>query len=251
MPLYNPPVNLQNEGIAQGSTDTLNIVGPGIAGEVSSSTGTITVSTATAVNTGAVNAEGNADTLARSNHTHAVTDLSIAGQAAGDILYFNGTNWVRLAAGTSGAVLQTQGAAAPRWITPAGEESNGTTVDPTSTSASFQVIPEMTITFTSIQLDAHAIFSCTFRMISGDNFDIAIFVDGVEYPGTRRHMQFTGASGVLGLSPGSIDGTSGITHALISGLSAASHTIDVRWSRSAGTARCVGTQRKLIVKEVT
>lgn len=36
------------------------------------------------------------------------TDLSISGQTAGDIIYFNGVNWVRLAkSGTSGQVLQT------------------------------------------------------------------------------------------------------------------------------------------------
>ena len=44
------------------------------------------------------------------------TDLNITSQAQGDILYFNGTNWVRLAAGTSGQYLKTQGAAAnPTW----------------------------------------------------------------------------------------------------------------------------------------
>jgi len=38
------------------------------------------------------------------------------GQAQGDILYFNGTYWVRLPAGTPGQVLKTQGAGAnPAW----------------------------------------------------------------------------------------------------------------------------------------
>ena len=46
-----------------------------------------------------------------------VNDLTIAGEAQGDILYFNGANWVRLAAGTSGQLLQTQGAGAnPIWV---------------------------------------------------------------------------------------------------------------------------------------
>lgn len=45
-----------------------------------------------------------------------VTDLTITSEAQGDILYFNGTNWVRLAAGTSGQFLKTLGAAAnPAW----------------------------------------------------------------------------------------------------------------------------------------
>jgi hypothetical protein len=44
------------------------------------------------------------------------SDLNISGQAQGDILYFNGTNWVRLAAGTADQLLKTNGAAAnPAW----------------------------------------------------------------------------------------------------------------------------------------
>lgn len=46
----------------------------------------------------------------------AVEDLTITSEAQGDILYFNGSNWVRLAPGVSGQYLQTQGAAAnPQW----------------------------------------------------------------------------------------------------------------------------------------
>jgi len=45
-----------------------------------------------------------------------VTDLTITNEAQGDILYFDGSNWVRLAAGTAGTYLQTQGAGAnPQW----------------------------------------------------------------------------------------------------------------------------------------
>lgn len=43
-------------------------------------------------------------------------ELNIASQAQGDILYYNGSTWIRLAAGTSGQFLKTQGAAAnPLW----------------------------------------------------------------------------------------------------------------------------------------
>ena len=46
------------------------------------------------------------------------------GQAQGDILYFNGTYWVRLPAGTAGQVLKTQGSGAnPVW----GEAAAGLT----------------------------------------------------------------------------------------------------------------------------
>lgn len=43
------------------------------------------------------------------------TDIELGSDAQGDIMYYNGTNWTRLAAGTSGKVLQANGAAAPSW----------------------------------------------------------------------------------------------------------------------------------------
>ena len=47
--------------------------------------------------------------------------ISASGTAAqGDVLYHNGTAWTRLAAGTSGQVLKTNGTGAnPSWVTPA------------------------------------------------------------------------------------------------------------------------------------
>lgn len=45
-----------------------------------------------------------------------VVDFTMTGEAQGDVLYFDGTNWVVLAAGTSGHFLKTQGAGAnPKW----------------------------------------------------------------------------------------------------------------------------------------
>ena len=50
-----------------------------------------------------------------------VNDLTIAGEVQGSILYYNGSNWVQLPPGTSGQVLQTNGAAAnPSWVTGGG-----------------------------------------------------------------------------------------------------------------------------------
>jgi hypothetical protein len=46
-----------------------------------------------------------------------VVDLTITGEAQGDLLYRNGTNWVRLPAGTAGQVLRSGGVAAnPSWV---------------------------------------------------------------------------------------------------------------------------------------
>ena len=50
-----------------------------------------------------------------------VSDLTISSEAQGDILYFNGSNWVRLGAGTSGHFLKTQGTGAnPVWASAGG-----------------------------------------------------------------------------------------------------------------------------------
>jgi len=48
-----------------------------------------------------------------------VTDLTITGEAQGDVLYRNATNWVRLAAGVAGQALVTAGAGSnPYWGAP-------------------------------------------------------------------------------------------------------------------------------------
>jgi hypothetical protein len=45
-----------------------------------------------------------------------LSDVVLTSSAQGDVIYFNGTNWVNLAAGTSGKFLKTQGAGAnPIW----------------------------------------------------------------------------------------------------------------------------------------
>ena len=62
-------------------------------------------------NAGAMTAEGTASIEA--------TDLAITNQAEGDILYFDGSNWIRLAKGTAGQVLtMNAGETAPEWQTP-------------------------------------------------------------------------------------------------------------------------------------
>lgn len=65
----------------------------------------------------------------------------VASPAQGDVLYYNGTDWVRLAAGTAGQLLQTNGASAnPSWVsrglvvqtahTQSGSVATGTTTIP-------------------------------------------------------------------------------------------------------------------------
>jgi len=48
----------------------------------------------------------------------AAVDLQISGQVQGDLLYFNGSDWIRLPAGSSGQHLRANGASAnPSWET--------------------------------------------------------------------------------------------------------------------------------------
>lgn len=88
---------------------------------------------ATIVNTGTLTLPTATDTLVARATTDTLTNKTISGasntvtniggasirmgsDAQGDVLYFNGTNYVRLAPGTSGQVLTTGGAAAnPSW----------------------------------------------------------------------------------------------------------------------------------------
>lgn len=88
----------------------------------------------------------------------AVADLTISGEVQGNILYYNGTNWVRLAVGTSGYYLETKGAAAnPVWSAVTATTANGlgspytleggtydpaTTVTSQTTSAAALTIPD-------------------------------------------------------------------------------------------------------------
>ena len=62
-----------------------------------------------------------------------LTPLSLSGVAQGDVLYYNGTNWVNLGPGTSGLFLKTQGAGAnPVWASAGGGASMTLTTDYTA-----------------------------------------------------------------------------------------------------------------------
>ncbi len=60
----------------------------------------------------------NNGTLTIANNAVAGTDISLASEAVGDIMYNNGTDWVRLPKGTAGQALTINaGATAPVWVT--------------------------------------------------------------------------------------------------------------------------------------
>ena len=76
------------------------------------------------------------DTLAFALASNLV-DIAGVTSNQGDILYYNGTNWVDLPPGTSGEFLQTQGAGAdPQWASPAGS-GDITAVGDITTGAAF------------------------------------------------------------------------------------------------------------------
>lgn len=63
----------------------------------------------------------------------ALTDTNISGAAQGDVLYWDGSNWVNLGPGTNGYFLKTQGAAAnPVWAAVSGSSSYASTFNATT-----------------------------------------------------------------------------------------------------------------------
>lgn len=105
---FDAPANVNKTPANQGSADA-----------VSRSDHKHDIDTASAVSVGKVNLEGSASSLARSDHQHEVTNFNIAGQTLGDILYFDGTNWVRQGIGTIGQSLRVNDSlTAPIWLNP-------------------------------------------------------------------------------------------------------------------------------------
>lgn len=128
--------------------------------------------------------------------------------------------------------------------------ASGSTSSPFTTSNSFVALPEMTLTGTTsggnLIIDFQGTFSVTATLILGDSVEIAVFLDGSQV--TAIPVQ--GASIALGLTVSTTMplGISGY----LTGVSAGSHTVDIRYRRPGGTgaARSVSTQRCLRVVEV-
>ena len=117
-------------GIPSWDADSTNVGGTSVGGDL---TGTV----------------GNASIAANAvDGTH----IALGSDTAGDVMYYDGTNWVRLAKGTTGQVL-TQGASAPAW---SADSTNvgGTAVggDVTGTVSNI-TIPANTITTAMIAAD--------------------------------------------------------------------------------------------------
>lgn len=123
---------------------------------------------------------------------------------------------------------------------------NGSTSPATTTSASMVVMPDMTLSFTTIGGLLDVRFDMTVQTLTLDSMQFAIFLDGAEVPGTRRS---TRANLSISLGILTLDNFQpGGCHAQLAP-AAGAHTVDVRWLALAGTARCKDTERKLSIVE--
>lgn len=108
--------------------------------------------------------------------------LSIAGQTAGDTIYFNGTSWVRLAKGTANQRLSMNaGATAPEWQTVAtGVTITGQRVTATSafttTSGTFVDITGLSFTADNNGGSSYAVFTIA-NSNNGANTNFVTLVD--------------------------------------------------------------------------
>lgn len=125
----------------------------------------------------------------------------------------------------------------------------GTTPDPTTTSATFVLMPEMTLTRTTVGGDLVVDFGMSARvtgtLVLADTIEVTIFLDGIEVPSSRRAIGYNIAV--------TLDVTLDLTiQTLLSTVAAGSHTVEVRWRRpgATGAARCEGTRRSLRVLEL-
>lgn len=191
------------------------------------------ISTASAVSVGTANAEGTSTNLARADHTHQVTGLTITGQAQGDILYFNGTSWVRLAAGTAGQVLQTNGAGAnPSWTSPAANPAvtaiNVATTT-TTTSATDVLMSGMT---TTPGAGNYMVWFSGDVSNGSNNTDVytSLYVGGTQVSGSERYYR----RGNQTIS----NSFASMARVTVNGAQA----IEGRWRTSGGTASCINRQ---------
>ncbi len=135
----------------------------------------VTVATATAVSVGATNAEGSGSALAKAAHTHAVTDLAIASQEQGSILYYNGTNWVHLAPGADGFFLKSNGSGFDLSYAAAGAGSALAHKSGVVLNAAFSGTPQKaTVTFTGAFVDANYSVVPIARTTNNQSFPISI-----------------------------------------------------------------------------
>lgn len=127
--------------------------------------------------------------------------------------------------------------------------ASGSTSNPSSSSAGFVLIPEMTVTLITSGGDLRLDFDATLNIQQlADDLNYALFLDGAELAGTRRELT-CGLSVTLGILTINSKAPCSV-HCLVQGVAAGSHTVEARWAAVSGTARANGTQRKITAIEV-
>ena len=120
-------------------------------------------------------------------------------------------------------------------------KATGSTPGPTQSSSTPAVLEEMSLSITTVGGELLIGFSSTFDVHNGDEGTYQLYLDGDPYE-TPRKVAYAGGSEIGGAPYGL--GT------LVVGLSPGGHTVDVRWSATAGSLRAVGTQRVLFAMEI-
>lgn len=157
--------------------------------------------------------------------------------AQGDLLYCNGTSWIRLPADTSGKLLQTNGAGSnPSWVTAPNNliqtASAKVTTDQTTTSSTLVDLSGASVTINT-QAGSKVMINVSYSMSNasalGSINRVALVIDGVVEPQLSSVFQ---TPLISNFSQG------GSITTLKTGLSAGSHTFKLQWSNTTGTAQC-------------
>ena len=133
--------------------------------------------------------------------------IAMGSDAAGDVLYYNGTDYVRLGAGTANQTLQMNaGATAPAWVTAVDQgkvlqllaTTQNVQVDTTSTS---YVATGLTITITPASTSSKFLLVLaggSAHAASGEQMHTTFFVDGAEVSpaGPYEQIRNNGGTGL-------------------------------------------------------
>lgn len=118
------------------------------------------------------------------------TELSISGQSDGDVLYYNGTAWVRLAKGTALQTLRmNSGATAPEW----GVAGSFSLVEDCSDADSSDVT-ELSVDNLDLDTDGYYDFLAVINNADGGSIKIGIHVNG-DSTGSNYGSQTDGGYG--------------------------------------------------------
>lgn len=121
------------------------------------------------------------------------------------------------------------------------------TSGPSTSSGTPAVIPQMTLTLTTVGGVVLVAFTGTFTLLTADAGTIALYVDGVEVASSNRGIAYVSSAGALDPAA-SIVANYGFVE-LLDALAPGSHTFDVRWAATGGSIRGVGIKRHLVVEE--